>query len=304
MNYRPEASISRLRTGAATALLVALACPMLLSACNGSRKPQQDHQLDLHDFHITSYYRATSVINPADLKADYDSAKQKDISKVENVPINLELLDQALRDLEQARGSASDGALDIAADKLLGPLRRLVGQAKKLESYFSKRDYLVDHHARARAELPAMLASYADVISAYTPFAHAVDQTVAKQEAAEMAVARTEGRAADYFDLLIKRRTRALRAVTQDPKQLAAASPSGEADRLVTELMALADKDRAAWNRLDAKTASQNGLIAESNVRPVAEEMIGAYRQFRETKEMSDYTDFRRQSGYVLQVGS
>jgi hypothetical protein len=304
MNYRPEASISRLRTGAATALLVALACPMLLSACNGSRKPQQDHQLDLHDFHITSYYRATSVINPADLKADYDSAKQKDISKVENVPINMELLDQALRDLEQARGSASGGELDIAADKLLGPLRRLVGQAKKLESYFSKRDYLLDHHARARAELPAMLASYADVISAYTPFAHAVEQTAAKQEAAAMAVARKEGRAADYFDLLIKRRTRALRAVTQDPKQLAAASPSGEADRLVTELMALADKDRAAWNRLDAKTASQNGLIAESNVRPVAEEMIGAYRQFRETKEMSDYTDFRRQSGYVLQVGS
>jgi hypothetical protein len=149
-----------------------------------------------------------------------------------------------------------------------------------------------------------MLASYADVISAYTPFAHAVEQTAAKQEAAAMAVARKEGRAADYFDLLIKRRTRALRAVTQDPKQLAAASPSGEADRLVTELMALADKDRAAWNRLDAKTASQNGLIAESNVRPVAEEMIGAYRQFRETKEMSDYTDFRRQSGYVLQVGS
>jgi hypothetical protein len=291
-----------------TALLLATAIigPVLLTGCEEDRvaleKQRKDERDSVQKGRVGDYYRLTVELPSATMQDQISALKASNSGEAESLPIDMDHLSNWLADMQQTRGpDGPAGKLDEAADRLLQSLRPLVAQGERLESYFRMREYLTDEHVRAKAEFPQLLAKYQAVAATYAPFVASIQQAALGDEIETLAFYRKNGDAARYYDLLIKRHTRALLAATEDPKRLADASSAAAADKLAAELSQLVDRDQHAWDGV--MIGIGNLKAAPSGIGDSAARMIGSYRKYRKSRDMSDYQDFRNQSGFIMQYG-
>ena len=291
---------------AALMLSATPATALLLGACGGAPTAlQQDDGLPTDQaMKLSTYYHFTNDFDLIALKQDYAALAAAKAKAGDTLYINSGRLEAGLEDLARARGADNAlGGLDAAADRALQALRPLVARAKGLNSYFTMRGYLSDDYARAHREDAAMIASYDSAIAAFAPFATAVEQATARQETVLLKRMQAERRMNDYYDILIVRQTRAIRAVTATPTALDTPVAAAHVDRLFAELAATLDRDRAAWAAAMVRMPADQRPPGDSDVIPVTEQMIGAYRQLRRNGDADDYARFREISGSVLQAG-
>lgn len=245
---------------------------------------------------LDGYYQ---VINSYDLtafKRDYAELNAGKAKAGDSLSLSTWELEGLLRDMQQARtAEGSLGNVDALADRLLPRLKQLNERAKGLDSYFTMRGYLTDGYARARREDSPMLAHYDAAIAAYIPLATAVEEAKAREEVVTARRMQAEGRMNIYQDILIARHVRAIKAATPTIEAVKDPAATAHADQLIAELAPLLDKDRAAWKKvpLDDRPMNESLVIA-------AEQLIGAYREYRETGNAHDFVLFRRAVSGVL----
>ena len=307
MTGRTRTTTAGIRT-ACTAMLLA-GTPLALAGCdlptNTTEKTVVDDGLPYEQStKLAAYYQAINSIDLDKMKRDY-AEREIGKAKAGDTPyINSYELEMALQQIQRAR--ATEGALgpvDAAADRLLRPFEALVSRAKGLDSYFTTRGYLTDGYARARAEDAPMLSGFDAAIAAYAPFVAAVEQATEQQETVYLRRMQAEGRMHDYYDIMTVRQVRAIRAATPPPPSNADRVAGERADKLVAELTALLDKSRAARAAAIAKAPVEERATLEMGPVSVAEQFIGAYREYRSTGKPEDYQKFRdAASGVFLQA--
>ena len=194
-------------------------------------------------------------------------------------------VDQALDELQQARRVQDGGLpeLDQAGDRIIPVLDRLVRRIKGLDSYYESRGQTEDNFARGKQENPLVIADFKEALADMQPLNAALDDAIAKRDAAELAQLKASGDMVGYDSGLALQKSKALVDLFNTPQDVRDPAKIQRGDALVEAILAALSDERTALAA--AKTSGDDShSMRNSGAGSAAERLMGLVGAYRDMK--------------------
>jgi Protein of unknown function (DUF3829) len=196
---------------------------------------------------------------------------------------------QGIDILKSGRAISSDeyAGLDKAVDELLPILITLEKQLKSLQIYYQSRAYREDNLARGKAEDESVRANFTASLLALEKFHMVLQVQQKKRFASDLASIKDSGNLLAYDSKLAMHQGEAIAEIFKNTNDISNPEKYKEADIFVADLEKTLISQLQHYREAKEKTNKPDSRY--TSVHSDLTQLIGAYRDMKQSKKISDY---------------
>jgi hypothetical protein len=249
------------------------------------------------DTYTEGYNKLIDTFGLPETMESYVEQKISSKSPTDSISISSGWIGQALTSLKQARAlSGGPADLDAAADTLIASLEKVLARLTPLETYYSSKAYREDALARGKREDPLMLAEFKAASEAGEAFNTILSRERRARTEIELTELKKSGNMLAYNTKLALQQAEPLVDLFNKPEDLRDPAVLAKADAIIAALeKTLADQRSVyATAKGAAKTPGDAPDYGYEAVNRELTQMIGDYRDLKQSGEVSDVNDMVR----------